>query len=121
MITSLTINSILFYFYYTYSIINNNMRNLLFPFQDFPVKKFGMQDQPHTKLYILMKTILPMLPNSNLSMKIDEDRLRKVIVELWEQTISLVIDKSNESKDFTLVYDNELSVSSIKGGLKFQE
>lgn len=49
------------------------------------------------------------------------NRLRKVIVELWEQTISLVIDKSNESKDFTLVYDNELSVSSIKGGLKFQE
>jgi hypothetical protein len=53
-------------------------------------------------------------------------RLRKVIVELWEQTVSLIIDQnhtkenSNQSKDFTLVYDNELSVSSIKGGLKFQ-
>ena len=57
------------------------------------------------------------------------NRLRKVIVELWEQTISLIVDNhSNDkndneyiktSKDFTLVYDNELSVSSIKGGLKF--
>lgn len=48
------------------------------------------------------------------------ERLRKVIVELWEQTVSLIVDNNSHTNDFTLVYDNELSVSSIKGGLKFQ-
>jgi hypothetical protein len=55
------------------------------------------------------------------------DRLRNVIVNLYEQSISLVVDNSidnendnfiSKSKDFSLVYDKEWSASKMKGGMK---
>lgn len=55
------------------------------------------------------------------------DRLRNVIVSLYEQSISLVVDNTidnedenliSKSKDFSLVYDKEWSASNMKGGMK---
>lgn len=66
------------------------------------------------------------------------DRLRSVIVQLWEQTISLIIDSEVFAKDsgfnqhqrqaakpfvrapdFSKVYSKEWSASQFKGGMGF--
>ena len=47
-------------------------------------------------------------------------RLRRVIVELWEQTCSIVLDGPHpRCPDFTTVYDCEWSSSRIQGGMRF--
>lgn len=48
-------------------------------------------------------------------------RLRRVIVELWEQTCALV-GLGGRAPDFTIVYDKETSTSKIAGGgLRLQD
>lgn len=47
-------------------------------------------------------------------------RLRRVIVELWEQTCSIVLD-GGHAEDFSLVYEKEWSVGKLESGIKIFE
>eukprot|EP00605_Chrysophyceae_sp_TOSAG23-4_P001153 GSChrysophyteH1.ASY1.ANO1.1260.1 assembled CDS len=44
-------------------------------------------------------------------------RLKGLINQLWEQTLTLVVDEQDSTPDFTLVYDQEASVSNLRGGM----
>jgi tubulin---tyrosine ligase len=49
-------------------------------------------------------------------------RLKKLIMQLWEQTLTIVVDQVDplvNAPTFTKVYDQEASVSKLGGGLSF--
>ena len=80
---------------------------------DFMVTDDGAGDGTEGVQVTLLET------NPGPDFKQTGDRLRGVIVRLWENTCRVVLDGDDTAPNFSKVYDKEWSVKKAGGGMKF--